>query len=107
MPGIEFSQAIIAGLRRRGLVDPEIARLAGISARGVETIAQGKRTLRRGELRRVELELDVTGGQLAASTVEPEGGPLTELMNTLASARSAAATRRDSKRSTARARPAR
>ena len=81
MPTTEFSKAVIAGLRLRGYSDERIAEAAGVSTVAVALLADGARRLRESQLASIENETQVTAGQIAALTLEPDGGPLTELMD--------------------------
>jgi transcriptional regulator with XRE-family HTH domain len=79
MPRCEFSQAIIAGLRSRGLSDPDIARAAGISPQALAEIRTGNRALSAKSIRSIEESSQLTTGELAALSIEPDGGPYTDL----------------------------
>lgn len=59
-----------------------------MSLRDLKSIRAGTRRLRERDLDCIERATGMTGGQLAALTVERDGGPLTKLFDTLAEARS-------------------
>jgi hypothetical protein len=79
MPSDEFSKAILEGMRVRGMAEAEIIRITGLSSAKLSAVRAGKRRLSDRVLDRIERETGVTGGQLAALSVEPDGGPLTDL----------------------------
>ena len=76
-----FARAVLAGLRKRGLSDIEIRQISGIRIATLDSIRAGKRGFTQTALNRLESATGLDGGQLAALAAEPEGGPLTELMN--------------------------
>src|SRR5690349_9785321 len=81
MATVEFSKAIIAGLRLRGYSDARIAEAVGVSTDVVPQLAEGTQRLRDSQFASIEKATQITVGQIAALTLEPDGGPLTELMD--------------------------
>src|SRR4051812_21289604 len=76
-----FGRAVLAGLRKRGLSDVEIRQVSGVRIQTLDSIRAGKRGFSDTALNRLESATGLDGAQLAALAAEPEGGPLTELMN--------------------------
>jgi hypothetical protein len=81
---MRYSKAVLKALRSHGLAEHTILALTGLDAAGLAAISQGRREFTFRQIRRLEEETGKTSGQLAASTVEPNGGSLTEICNDLA-----------------------
>jgi hypothetical protein len=77
---LQFSQAVIAGLNLCGYSDAEIICIARLGPRHLNAIRAGQRAIGGATRRRLEDHTGKTAGQLAALTLEPNGGPLTELL---------------------------
>jgi hypothetical protein len=76
-----YSQAIFEGLQSRGFSTAEVRRAIGASATIVAAISAGKRELTDAQIQRIEALAGKTGGQLAASVLEPTSGSLSSLMD--------------------------
>jgi hypothetical protein len=76
---MEFSTAVILGLRSVGISDQDIQSTSGVSAAVFKAIVRGDRKFTNRQLLALEGLVDLTAGQLAARALEPDGGPLTEL----------------------------
>jgi hypothetical protein len=99
MPRCEFSLAVIAGLRSRGLSDAEIARAAAIAPDALKEVLSGQRPLSAKSLRSIEETAQTTTGELAALSIEPDGGPYTNLAKTWAGFAEAVAPASNARRS--------
>ena len=79
-----FSKAVVTGMQLRGCTHAKAAHIAGISKRDLDLILSEKKGLTDASLGKIERALGTTGGQLAALAAEPNGGPLTQLMDRFA-----------------------
>lgn len=84
MDRMAFFKAIVAGLRGRGMSDAEIARAAGVPVATVADVAAGKSSFSPAAVNSIESHMHMTGGQIAALALEPDGGALTDVVNALA-----------------------
>lgn len=77
---LQYSKAIISGLQSTGF---DLNRLheGGVPARRLQKIIDGRNEFTVREIAIIEQLSGFTGGQLAARTSEPNGGQLTNLMN--------------------------
>jgi hypothetical protein len=78
-----FSKCVLKGLKARGLDLARIGGLVGWTPAEVKAGLGGKRALSDSMLDVIEQETGYSAGQLAAFSVEPEGGPLTEICDEL------------------------
>jgi hypothetical protein len=76
-----YSQAILTGLKSKGISPAKIRDVGRIPAPILTAVSKGKREFTDGQLTKIEKLSGFTGGQLAAMVTEPNGGPLTDLMN--------------------------
>lgn len=79
MASAMFSKAIIEGLYARGLAPRDVSRITNLPMTKVRSILVGKERLTDRIMARIERETKTTVGQLAALSMGPHGGPLTEL----------------------------
>jgi hypothetical protein len=82
-----YSKAVLAGLRARGESEIEIRRITGLSPEKLKAVRAGKQRLTHRILLRIQDESGMSPGQLAALSMEPNGGPLTQICDVLAEAR--------------------
>jgi hypothetical protein len=80
---LQYSTAIISGLEKIGFDLRQLLK-GGVPAHRLQKIINGQNEFTAREIAIVERLSGFTGGQLAASTTEPNGGPLTDLMNSWA-----------------------
>jgi hypothetical protein len=83
------SRIIISGLMARGYSLAAIQRAGNISAAALVAMMDGRRELSDVQMQRLESMSGMTVGQLGAFALEPNGGPLSGIMQELASARPA------------------
>ena len=76
---VTFSQPVLRGLQAMGFSLAAIRRAARISPQLLIDVLDGRRELTDTQIGRLETLSGRTGGDLAASVLEPDGGPLTEL----------------------------
>jgi hypothetical protein len=81
-----YSQPVLKALQARGHSLASIQRAARASAEFIVAVIDGRKEFSDSQLIRLEKMSGVTGGELAASVLEPEGGPLTELSEVWAKA---------------------
>jgi hypothetical protein len=79
----------MAGLQRVGISLSAVQRSTRMPAAHLLAVLDGRRELSDAQIERIERLSGRTGGQLAAGACEVNGGPLTDLANVLATARSA------------------
>jgi hypothetical protein len=80
---LHYSTAVISGLQKIGF-DLNRLQEGGIPAHRLQKMIDGRSEFTVREIAIVERLSGFTGGQLAARTTEPNGGPLTNLMNSWA-----------------------
>src|SRR5205085_6366910 len=76
---VSFSEPVLRGLRAKGVSLAAVQRATRVSARFLIEVLDGRREFTDAQIARLEALSGLTGGQLAASVLEPHGGPLTEL----------------------------
>lgn len=79
-----FSIAVLNGMRERGFDDAAVAEILGITMPKLKALIAGKSELTDRQLAAIQRESGVFVGRLAASTIEPRGGPYTRLVAKLA-----------------------
>jgi hypothetical protein len=82
-----FSRMVLSGAQARGLTLTAIRRATGVSGDRLISVLDGRREFTERQLERIESIARLSRGQLAALSLEPQGGPLTEITDVLASAR--------------------
>src|SRR5690349_16773184 len=89
-----FSSAVVNGMLRQGYDAPAIGKIAGLSPAKMKSVMSEKIGLTYRQLRAIEDAAGMTGGELAATYLEPNGGSLTAITSVIASARSTPVRRR-------------
>jgi hypothetical protein len=84
MASADFSSTVIAGMCRQGFDEQTIRNIIGVSVARLKEIRAAKKGLTYRQLMAIEQATQRTGGQFAASELEPDGGPLTEITEVLA-----------------------
>jgi hypothetical protein len=97
-----YSQAVLIGLQVRGFSLAAIQRAARTSAQHLLAVIDGRRQLSDAQVLRLESLSGQSGAQLATSVYEPDGGPLSDIAEVLAAARSGNFARRNSRKATVR-----
>jgi hypothetical protein len=87
MPSSEFCKAVLDGMKMEGYSDKEIQNSTGISPTHLTAAQAGQRPLTTKELLAIEAATGTSAGQLAAKSLEPDGGPLTEVCDIISEAR--------------------
>ena len=63
-----FSKAVLEGMLHKGQSEHAIEQIAGMTGAQVSGVLAGKRALSEKQVRRIEDEMEITAGELAAST---------------------------------------
>jgi hypothetical protein len=81
------SRIVISGLMARGYSLAAIQRAGNISSGSLVAMMDGRREFSDVQMQRLEAMSGMTLGQLGALALEPNGGPLSGIMEELAAAR--------------------
>jgi hypothetical protein len=82
-----FSRIVLSGAQARGLTLTALRRATRVSGDQLISILDGRREFTEPQLERIESIAGLSRGQLAALSLEPQGGPLAGITDVLASAR--------------------
>ena len=88
MASLDFSKAVVEGMKRHGCSDTHILKITGLSRSALKEVLASKGRLSNTHLDRIEEATGRTVGQLAALTLPQGARRLTYIFDELAKSRS-------------------